>query len=162
MQCPRATRSIVSSARLPRRWRAMPSVAASSAPRSSPRQPCAQTAREGQRDNERARLVQQRAAAVATAAAQGAIWRDLLGALGELLLVEDPATAAGAALAADRQSIARARLEAARTTRSQTEAATKAAQDAQAEAELGRVALDQLVDRRRELERRSAELDAAI
>ncbi|HMG54623.1 MAG TPA: AAA family ATPase, partial [Kofleriaceae bacterium] len=120
------------------------------------------TARDRQRDHERARLARQRAAALATAAAQLAIWRDQLGALGELLLVDDPATAPAAALAADRQALARARLEAARLTRSQTEAATKAGQDAQAEVQLCQAALDQLAGKRGELERRGAELDAAI
>jgi DNA repair protein SbcC/Rad50 len=120
------------------------------------------TARDRQRDHERAGLAQLRARAVATAAAQAVAWRDLLGALGELLLVDDPAAPAAAALAADRKAAAAARLEAARVTRSQTEAATKAAADAQAELQLSQVALDQLADKRRELEQRSAELDAAI
>lgn len=120
------------------------------------------TARDRQRDHERARLAQQRGAALATVAAQGTSWRALLGALGELLLVDDPAAPAAAALAADRRAAAAARLEAARVTRSQTEAATKAAADAQAELQLSQVALDQLTDKRRELEQRGAELDATI
>jgi DNA repair protein SbcC/Rad50 len=120
------------------------------------------TARDRQREREAAQLAQLQAAAVASAAAQAAAWRDQLGALGELMLVEDPATAAAEALAADRQDAARSKLEAARLTRSQTEAATKAAQDAQAEVQLCQVALDQLTGKRSELERRAAEIDAAI
>src|SRR5207253_6172723 len=90
------------------------------------------------------------------------IWRELLGSLGELLLVEDPAAPTATTLATDRKAAAAARLEAARVTRSQTEAATKAAADAQAELQLCQVALDQLADKRHDLERRGAELDAAI
>lgn len=120
------------------------------------------TARDRQRESERARLTQQRAVVVASAAAAGTTWRDQLGALGELMLVDDPATPAAEALAADRLALARGKLEAARATRSQTEAATKAAQDAQAEVQLVQAALDQLASRLAELDRRRAELDAMI
>ncbi|HEX3477116.1 MAG TPA: AAA family ATPase, partial [Kofleriaceae bacterium] len=120
------------------------------------------TARDRQREREAVRLAQLQAAAVASAAAQVAAWRAQLGALGELMLVDDPATAAAEALAADRQDAARSKLEAARVTRSQTEAATKAAQDAQAEVQLCQVALDQLTGKRSDLEHRAAELDAKI
>ncbi|HEY0482869.1 MAG TPA: AAA family ATPase, partial [Kofleriaceae bacterium] len=118
--------------------------------------------RDRQRDHDRARLAQLRAAAGASAAAAATAWRDQLGALGELLLVGDPATPAAEALAADRLATARARLEAARVARSHTEAATKAAQDAQAEVQLCQAALDQLAGKLAELERRRAELDATI
>ncbi|HEX3766548.1 MAG TPA: SbcC/MukB-like Walker B domain-containing protein, partial [Kofleriaceae bacterium] len=120
------------------------------------------TARDRQREREAARLLQLHAAAVASSAAQAATWRDQLGALGELMLVDDPATPEAEALAADRRELARGKLEAARLTRSQTEAATKAAQDAQAEVQLCQVALDQVTDKQRELDRRAADLDAMI
>lgn len=119
-------------------------------------------ASERQREHEQARLARERAAAVASAASAATTWRDQLGALGELLLVGDPATPAAEALAADRRALATARLEAARATRSQTEAATKAAQDAQAEVQLCQAALDQLAGKLAELDRRRAELDATI
>jgi DNA repair protein SbcC/Rad50 len=119
-------------------------------------------ARDRQREREAARLAQLQASAVASVGAQAVAWRDQLGALGELMLADDPAGTAAEALAADRQALARSKLEAARLTRSQTEAATKAAQDAQAEVQLCQVALDQVTDKQRELERRGADLDAAI
>jgi len=110
----------------------------------------------------RARLVAQRTAVVGEAASAITAWRDQLGALGELLLAGDPATPAAEALAADRQALAKKALEDARATRSQTEAATKAAQDAQAEVQLGQVAVDQLAAKLGELDRRIAELDATL
>ena len=111
---------------------------------------------------EHARLTRDRATAVSAAASALATWRDRLGALGELLLVEDPALPAAEALAADRQALARKKLEEARVTRSHTEAATKAAQDAQAEVQLCQIAVDQLAGRLGELDKRRAELDATI
>ncbi len=119
-------------------------------------------AREQHRVREQARLARERAAAVASATAATATWRDHLGALGELMLVDDPAAGAAEALAADRLAIAKKKLEEARATRHQTEAATKAAQDAQAEVQLGQVAVDQLAGKLAELDRRVAELDATI
>jgi exonuclease SbcC len=118
--------------------------------------------RDHQRADDRARLAAQRAAAIDRATASGAAWQARLGALGELLLVDDPASPAAEDLAADRQALAHSALEQARTTRSQTEAATKAAQDAQAEVQLCQVAVDQLASKLGELDRRLAELDADL
>ena len=75
-------------------------------------------ARDQHHGRERARLGRERA--VAGAGAAVGTWRDQLGALGELLLVEDPALPAAEALAADRQAQARKKLEEARATRSHT------------------------------------------
>jgi len=119
-------------------------------------------ARDQHHAREHARLTRDRATAVAAAASAVATWRDRLGALGELLLVEDPALPAAEALAADRQALARKKLEEARVTRSHTEAATKAAQDAQAEVQLCQVTVDQLAGKLGELDRRRADLDATI
>ena len=120
------------------------------------------TARDQHDARERARLTRDRAAAVAGTGSAITVWRDQLGALGELLLVDDPGLPAAEALAADRQAQAKKKLEDARMTRSQTEAATKAAQDAQAEVQLCQVAVDQLAGKLGELDRRRAELDATI
>src|SRR6185503_5963162 len=93
-------------------------------------------ARDHQRERERGRLVKHRASVVAAADAAIGTWRAKLAALGELLLEGDPATAAAGMLAADREAAAKKRLEDARAVRHQTEAATKAAQEAQAEMQL--------------------------
>jgi exonuclease SbcC len=119
-------------------------------------------ARDQHHGREHARLTRDRAAAAAGAGAAITAWRAQLGALGELLLVDDPALPTAEALAADRQARAKKQLEDARATRSQTEAATKAAQDAQAEVQLCQVAVDQLAAKLAEHDRRLAELDATI
>jgi exonuclease SbcC len=119
-------------------------------------------AREQHHAREHTRLTRLRGAEEASAASAVATWRDLLGALGELLLVEDPASPAAETLAADRQLSARKKLEDSRATRSQTEAATKAAQDAQADVQLCQAAVDQLAGKLGELDRRKADLDATI
>jgi len=120
------------------------------------------TARDHQHALGHARLVAQRAAAIAAAAAAATAWRDQLGALGELLLAGDPATPEAEALAADRHAAARKALDDARTMRSQTEAATKAAQDAQAEVQMCQLAVEELGRQRGELERRRGELEASV
>ena len=120
------------------------------------------TARAQHHGREHARLTRDRAAAVAAAGSAITTWRDRLGALGELLLVDDPALPGAEALAVDRQAQARKKLEEARATRSHTEAATKAAQDAQAEVQLCQLTVDQLAGKLGELDRRRAELDATI
>jgi exonuclease SbcC len=120
------------------------------------------SARDPQRAGDGARLTAQRAAAIAEAATAGSAWRDQLGALGELLLAGDPGAPEAEALAADRHASARKALEDARTMRSQTEAATKAAQDAQAEVQLCQLAVEQLTGQLAELDRRRAELDASL
>jgi exonuclease SbcC len=125
-------------------------------------QTAAIAARAEHHEREHARLTRQRVASVASAESAVAVWRDHLGALGELLLVDDPASPKAEALAADRVALAKKQLEAARASRSQTDAATKAAQDAQAEVQLCQVAVDQLSSKLGELDRRRAELDATI
>jgi exonuclease SbcC len=119
-------------------------------------------AREQQRARERDRLTAQGAALAASASTGVAAWRDKLAALGELLLEGDPATAGAEALAADREASARRRLEEARNLRHQTEAATKAAQEAQAEVQLCQANVDQLGAQLVENDRRLAELAASI
>jgi DNA repair protein SbcC/Rad50 len=119
-------------------------------------------ARDQHHGREHARLTRDRATLVAAAASAVTTWRDRLGALGELLLVEDPAVPAAEALAADRQAQARKKLEEARVTRSHTEAATKAAHDAQAEVQLCQITVDQAAGRLAELDKRRADLDATI
>jgi exonuclease SbcC len=91
-------------------------------------------ARDEQRGVERARLVSCRATAEATAVAAAAAWRQQLAVLGELLLVDDPASDAAHRLVQDRVDAARQRLEAARRARAEVEAVAKASQEA-----LGRV-----------------------
>ena len=119
-------------------------------------------ARDQQRAREGDRLAERRAALAAAAGAAGGAWRAKLAALGELLLEGDPATAAAAALAADREAAARKRLEEVRGVRHQTEAATKAAQEAQAEMQLCQSDVDQLGALIAEHDRRVADLAASI
>ncbi|HEX4419538.1 MAG TPA: AAA family ATPase, partial [Kofleriaceae bacterium] len=126
------------------------------------RQAAAIAARDDHRRHDQGRLVRQREALAASAVARVAAWRDRLGALGELLLVGDPAEPAASALAADRQALARKKLEEARMTRHQTEAATKAAQEAQGQVQLCQTAVDQLTRKLAEHDKRLAELDATL
>jgi len=119
-------------------------------------------ARAAQRKTEQARLATSRATAVATGDAAIAIWREQLTAIGELSLVGEPSSAAAEALGTELHAAAKRRLEEARTTRSQTEAATKAAADAQADVQLCQATVDQLATRLADLDRRAADLDATI
>jgi exonuclease SbcC len=89
-------------------------------------------ARDAHRATERARLIACRATTEASTAAAQRRWRESLAALGELLLVDDPASGAAAKLAAERVETAKAKLEAARAARSQAEAVAKAGAEAQA------------------------------
>ncbi len=100
-------------------------------------------ARSGQRAAERARLDSCLATVAATATAATTAWRGQLGALGELLLVGEPAGIDARELAVERAAAAKATLDAARAARSHAEAAVKAAGEAvahvqtcQADAEL--------------------------
>ena len=119
-------------------------------------------ARAQHRRKEQVRLDNHRATAIASAEGTVGTWREQMTALGELMLIDDPALPAAEALAADREASAKQRLDAARATRHQTEAATKAAADAQAEVQLAQTGADQLAARAAELERKLAELDTAI
>jgi DNA repair protein SbcC/Rad50 len=114
-------------------------------------------ARGTQRDQDRARLAElaERGAGALEA------WRAHLAGLGELVLEEDPATPGAQRLADDRDAAARRRLDQARDTRRQTEAATKAAGDAQAEVQLWQAQVDQLAARLAEIDRALAEHAAA-
>ena len=87
-------------------------------------------ARAGQRAAEKARLDACLATVAATAIAATAAWRSQLGALGELLLVGEPAGRDARELAVERAGAAKATLDAARAARSQAEAAVKAAGEA--------------------------------
>jgi DNA repair protein SbcC/Rad50 len=115
-----------------------------------------------QRERERARTTAGRTTIDDSARTLVASWREQLSALGELMLVDEPATDAALALADDRIAAARKRFEEARATRSQTEAATKAAQDAQAQIQTWQANLEQIAGKLGEVDRKLAELDAAI
>ncbi|MDB4960681.1 MAG: sbcC [Myxococcales bacterium] len=120
------------------------------------------TARAQQRTVELARLAKTRATTVATVADAVGTWSGQLTALGELSLVGDPATAAAEALGLELHAAAKKKLEEARTTRSQTEAATKAAADAQADVQLCQANVDQLAARLADVDRQVGELAATI
>ncbi len=119
-------------------------------------------ARDEHRRREQARLTAAITGLTASSAALAATWRERLAALGELMLVGEPAEPAAGALAADRLAAAKKKLDEARMTRSQAEAATKAAQDAQHEIQLCQNALDQLAAKLTEHERRIADLEASL
>ncbi len=89
-------------------------------------------------------------------------WRAQLAALGELLLVVRPDIPEAEQLARERATGAAARLEDARTIRHQTEAATKAVAEAQAEARACQAALDHVTHQVGEADLRLAELDAKL
>ncbi len=82
------------------------------------------------------RLLHIRETADASVEAEARTWRDQLAALGELVLVVDPASPEAEQLAAERVEAARGKLEAARAARSQAEAAAKAVAEAQARAQI--------------------------
>ncbi len=109
-----------------------------------------------------ARLGKHRTTAVASAAAALPTWAEQLTALGELSLVRDPASDEATQLAAELHAAATKGLEAARATRSQTEAATKAATEAQAEVALCQTALDRAAAVLAEIDRKVADVDATI
>jgi exonuclease SbcC len=118
-------------------------------------------AREAHREAERARLLACRATADTTAREAQRRWREQLAALGELLLVDDPASEAAQQLAAERVEAARARLEAARTARSQAEAIAKAGAEAQARVQAWQNDVDQHASTLREIDAAIAAVDAA-
>ena len=119
-------------------------------------------ARDHHRAAERKRLLAAHTTATTTAAATQQTWRDHLAALGELLLVDDPASAAAEQLAAERAEAARAKLEAARTARSQAEAVAKAGADAQARVQARQVDVELHARKLRELDAALAALDAVV
>ena len=119
-------------------------------------------ARDQQRERERIRLVSHRATTVASATGAVSTWGEHLAALGELMLVDDPSTEAAERLAADREALAKKRLEEARDIRRQTEAATKAAAEAQADVQLFQAHVDQLAARLADVARSLTDLEATV
>src|SRR3569623_1699876 len=87
-------------------------------------------ARDEQRAIARARLLSARSAAAAAASSAHTAWRLHLAALGELLLVDDPACDAAQQLVAERGETARNRLDTARRARREAEAVAKASAEA--------------------------------
>ncbi len=103
----------------------------------------------------------ERLAAITDAAtAATSNWRAHLAAAGELVLDDDPSSAAAETLAAERVHVATRRLEAARDARHRTEASTKAASEAQATARLVRADVDQHAARLAAIDRSLAEIEA--
>jgi DNA repair protein SbcC/Rad50 len=120
------------------------------------------TAREAQRAADHARLVACRATAEASAAGAQRAWRAQLASLGELLLVDDPATPAAQQLAGERLDAVRAKLEAARGARSQAEAAAKAAGEAQARVQARQADVEHHVHALRDIDAALASVEAAV
>src|SRR5262249_23794604 len=108
------------------------------------------------------RIASGRATIEASARTLVASWREHLAGLGELMLVDDPATDAALALAEDRVDAARKRLEEARAIRSHAEAATKAAQDAQAQILTWQANLEQVATKLADFDRKLAEIDVTV
>ncbi len=119
-------------------------------------------ARADHRTHEQTALRRSRATAIASTEAAAARWSEHLTALGELSLVRDPLAAGAEAFGLELHAAAKKKLDDAKTTRSQTEAATKAAADAQAEVQLCQANVDAAVMRLAELDRKVAELEAAL
>ncbi len=107
-------------------------------------------------------LVRSRATADAAAADAVARWSEQLTSLGELSLVRDPLAPGAEAFGLELHAAAKKKLEEAKATRSQTEAATKAAADAQAEVQLGQANVDATAARLAEIDRKVADLEAAL
>jgi exonuclease SbcC len=119
-------------------------------------------ARDGHRATERARLIACRATTEASTAAAQRRWRESLAALGELLLVDDPASDAAGRLAAERVETAKGKLEAARTARSQAEAVAKAGAEAQARVAARQSEVEHHAHKLRTLDGSLAQLEAAV
>jgi len=119
-------------------------------------------ARDAQREAERARFASTRATAATSAESLARDWRDQLTALGELILVTDPAAPEASRLAAERSDTAKAQLEAARLQRSAAVAAHKATADAQARVQVCQSNLDHHVGELAEVAAQLATIDAAI
>jgi exonuclease SbcC len=119
-------------------------------------------ARDEHRMTERNRLMSCLATAQATSKACHARWREQLASLGELLLVDDPASPAAEQLTTERIEAARAKLEAARTARSHAEAVANASNEAQARVQARQADVEHHAHKLRELEAAIAQIDAAI
>jgi exonuclease SbcC len=119
-------------------------------------------ARDAQRSKDLDRLTAHRATAVASGQVAIGRWRDQLAALGELVLVDDPASAAARELAAERATAAHAKLEAARDARRQAEAVAKASHEAQAVVQARQADVEQASAKLTELATALATHDAAV
>ncbi len=119
-------------------------------------------ARAEHRKHDQTTLVRSRSTADATAADAVARWSEQLTALGELSLVRDPLAPGADAYGLELLAAAKKKLDEAKATRSQTEAATKAAAEAQAEIQLGQANVDATAARVVDIERKVADLEAAI
>ncbi len=115
-----------------------------------------------QHELERVRNASTKATALASAEIHARDWRAQLAALGELILVSDPATAEATQLAAERAAGARAKLETARAIRSAAQAAEKAITEAQARVQVCQADLDHHLSDLRDVAITLATLDAAI
>ena len=107
-------------------------------------------------------LVACKATTEASTAATQKRWRELLAALGELLLVDDPASDAAQRLANERLDTAKAKLEAARAARSQAEAVAKAGAEAQARVAARQTEVEHHAHKLRDLDTALAQLEAAV
>jgi exonuclease SbcC len=119
-------------------------------------------ARDTHRGKERARLVSCRATAQTSAAATQRKWREQLAALGELLLVDDPATAEATRLAEERADAARGKLDAARAARHQVEAVAKAGAEAQARVQARQTDVEHHAQKLRDIDAAVATLAATV
>jgi len=119
-------------------------------------------ARDTARAADIARCVHSRETADASIEAAARSWREQLAALGELVLVGDPASPEAERLAAERAEAARAKLEAARAARSQAEAAAKAVAEAQARVQICAADVEHHATALREVDGDVASIAAAI
>lgn len=119
-------------------------------------------AREVHRGRELASVETAHDAASAAAARATVRWGEQLSALGELSLLRDPLAEGADTYALDLQATARKRLDEAKAIRSQTEAATKAAADAQADVQLAQAHVDAAATRLADTDRQVTELEAAL
>src|SRR6185503_1762895 len=119
-------------------------------------------ARDKTRTADIARCVHSRETADASIDAAARAWREQLAALGELVLVGDPASPEAERLAAERAEAARAKLEAARAARSQAEAAAKAVAEAQARVQICAADVEHHATALREVDGDVAAIAAAI
>ncbi|MFT3694276.1 MAG: AAA family ATPase [Kofleriaceae bacterium] len=119
-------------------------------------------AREVTREAERARFASTRMTAQQSAESFARDWREQMAALGELMLITDPAQPEAAKLAVERFDAAKAKLEAARATRASAEAAHKAIAEANARVKVCQVDLDHHTAELRSLAQTLADAASAV
>ena len=119
-------------------------------------------ARAFQHATDRERLAAARTTIAATVETTARTWREQLAALGELVLVADPATPEAEQLAVERVEVARGKLETARAARSEAVAASKAIADAQARIQARQADVDHHATGLHELEASLATIDAVV